>query len=260
MKTKCSVVKIGGGIINDETTLFEFLKVFSEIDSPKILVHGGGQIATQLSIDLGHEVHLINGRRVTTEEGLKVATMVYSGLINTSICAKLAELKCTAIGLSGVDANVIKSTKRASRPIDYGFAGDIQEVNGSMLNTFIQSDLCPVLCSITHDGKGQLLNTNADTIAAEVAISLSEFYDVDLFYCFDKPGVLRSASDNDSVIDQIDLLDYAVLQEENIINEGMLPKLHNCFHSLKNGVKNVRIGNVPSLSKENQGTVIKLTK
>lgn len=258
MKTKCKVVKIGGGIINEEIALAEFLSIFAKIDSPKLLVHGGGKMATELSAQLGQEVQLINGRRVTTEEGLKVATMVYSGLINTSVCAKLAEFGCTTIGLSGVDANVIESTKRPSNPVDYGFAGDIRKVNGSVLNDFMQSHLCPVMCSITHDGCGQLLNTNADTIASEVAIALSEFYDVDLFYCFEKSGVLMNADDDDSVIGEIDLAKYDSLQKENVINEGMIPKLHNCFYALKRGVQHVRIGNVNGVNEENSGTVLKL--
>lgn len=260
MKTRLSIVKIGGGIINDESALDEFLKSFSAIEPPKLLVHGGGKLATELSNELGHEVQLINGRRVTTDEGLKVATMVYSGLINTSICAKLAKFKCTAIGLSGADADVIVSTKRASKPIDYGFAGDIQSVNGPVLHRFLQSELCPVVCSVTHDGKGQLLNTNADTIAAEVSIALSEFYEVDLIYCFDKDGVLRDPDDVSSVIDIIDFLDYETLKEEKLINEGMLPKLHNCFHALSSGVHNVRIANAKSLQSESQGTKLRLTK
>jgi acetylglutamate kinase len=258
MKMECKVVKIGGGIINDEFALADFLKAFSEIDSPKLLVHGGGKMATELSTQLGHDVQLINGRRVTTEQGLKVVTMVYSGWINTSICAKLAEFGCTVIGLSGADANVIESTKRPAEPLDYGFAGDIEKVNGSVLNDFIQSNLCPVMCSITHDGFGQLLNTNADTIASEVAIALSEFYDVDLFYCFEKPGVLMNADDSDSVIGQIDLAKYESLQKENVINEGMIPKLHNCFYALQSGVQHVRIGDVNGLNEENCGTVLTL--
>ena len=257
MKKKCSIVKIGGGIINDKTALFEFLKVFASIDSPKILIHGGGKVASELSLELGHEVEFIKGRRVTTEEGLSVATMVYSGLINTSICAKLVELDCVSIGLSGADANIIESSKRPAVPIDYGFAGDISKVNGEVLNAFIQTGLCPVLCSITHDGSGQLLNTNADTIASEVAISLSKYYDVELLYCFEKSGVLMNADDDDSLIDQIDLKRYETLQKENIINEGMIPKLHNCFHALENGVQYVRIGDAHSLI-EKGGTVLKL--
>ncbi|NRA13102.1 MAG: acetylglutamate kinase [Crocinitomicaceae bacterium] len=258
MKTKCTIVKIGGGVINNEAALFEFLKAFSAIDFPKLLVHGGGKIASQLSADLGQEVLLINGRRVTTEDGLKVSTMVYSGLINTSICAKLFAFGCTAIGLSGADANVIESTKRPAIPIDYGFAGDIRKVNGGVLNAFIQNDLCPVLCSITHDGNGQLLNTNADTIVAQVAIAMSEFYEVDLFYCFEKPGVLIDADDNESVIDKIDQKKYEVLQEENVISEGMIPKLHNCFQALKSGVQQVRIGDVNCMEDQDGGTVLKL--
>lgn len=258
MKAKCTIVKIGGEIVNDKTALSEFLIRFTAITSSKLLIHGGGKIASELSSKLGHEVQFINGRRVTSEEELTVVTMVYSGLINTSICASLAKLNCTAIGLSGVDANVIESTKRPATPVDYGFAGDIQKVNGSVLNLFIQNDLCPVLCSITHDGLGQLLNTNADTIAAEVAIALSEFYEVDLLYCFEKPGVLMNADDNNSVIDQIDLDKYETLQEEKVINEGMIPKLHNCFHALKSGVRKIRIGNMDCLEGEKSGTLIKL--
>jgi acetylglutamate kinase len=258
MKTKCTIVKIGGGIINNKTALFDFLIRFTAIDSPKLLIHGGGKVATELSTKLGYEVQFINGRRVTSEEDLAVATMVYSGLINTSICASLVKLNCIAIGLSGADANVIQSVKRPATPVDYGFAGDVQKVNGIVLNSFIQNDLCPVLCSITHDGLGQLLNTNADTIAAEVAIALSEFYEVDLLYCFEKSGVLLNADDNNSVIDQIDLEKCEILQNEKVINEGMIPKLHNCFHALKSGVQKIRIGNIDCLEEEKSGTLIKL--
>lgn len=258
MKAQCKVVKIGGNIINDKIALSEFLKAFHTINSPKVLVHGGGKMASQISADLGQEVQMVNGRRVTTKEGIKVATMVYSGWINTSICAQIAALGGTVIGLSGADVNIIEASKRPSKPVDYGFAGDIRSVNGNVLNSFIQSGFCPVLCSITHDGKGQLLNTNADTIAAEVAVTLSEFYEVDLFYCFEKSGVLKDISDSNSTIEQIDEKKYTILQEEGIIDEGMIPKLHNCFHAIKGGVQHVRIGNVHSMNQKEGGTVLKL--
>lgn len=257
MKTKLKIVKIGGGIINDTTKLHSLLDQFSAIEGKKVLVHGGGKIATTISHALNQEVEIINGRRVTTEEGLKVAVMVYAGLINTEITARLARNNCSSIGLSGADLNSIESIKRSVTPVDYGFAGDVKKVNAEAINLFIKNSICPVMCSITHDGNGQLLNTNADTIAAEVAITLSEFYDVELLYCFEKGGVLYDMNDDASVISEIDHVAYNLLQKQGKVYEGMIPKLDNCFHALKNGVTAVKVGDAHTVFSSNMGTHLK---
>ncbi|MFC2176429.1 acetylglutamate kinase [Bacteroidota bacterium] len=243
MKNKVKVIKIGGGIISDDAALDAFLEKFAQLSGAKVLIHGGGKLATELSKKLGVEVKMIEGRRVTTKEALEVTAMVYAGLINTSICAKLVANGCSALGLSGADANVIASTKRPANPIDFGFVGDVKRVNGAALAGFITQGHTPVLCSITHDQNGQLLNTNADTIASEVAIAMSEHFDVELIYCFEKNGVLRDINDEESVIPEINIDTYAQLCQEGIVNEGMIPKLDNCFNALKRGVTEVVIGN-----------------
>ena len=242
MKERVRIVKIGGNVINNPEKLKAFLDDFSNLYGHKILVHGGGRKATQLATALGIKTKMIGGRRVTDEEGLEVVTMVYAGLINKKIVAALQANGCNALGLSGADANVIKSHKRVVEDIDYGFAGDIDKVESHMIGWFLEKGICPVFSAITHDKNGQLLNTNADTIASELAIGLSADYQVELLYCFEKKGVLRHVEDASSVIEKIDRLAYLRLKSEGIIAEGMLPKLENCFNALNNGVSSVKIG------------------
>jgi len=250
MKQKLRIVKIGGNVINDRKQLQSFLKDFSDMDSLKILVHGGGKRATELADSLGLQTKMIGGRRVTDEANLEIVTMVYAGLLNKNIVAELQANNCNAIGLTGADANTITAHKRIVKDIDYGFAGDVDSIENKSIALFLNNGIVPVFSAITHDKKGQLLNTNADTIASELAKGLSCSFEVELIYCFEKKGVLLDIDDNDSVIADIDKNKYEQLKADQIIAEGMLPKLENCFESLENGVKKVIIGR-PELIRNN---------
>ncbi|MFD0860882.1 acetylglutamate kinase [Sungkyunkwania multivorans] len=249
---KINVIKIGGNVIEDEAKLTAFLKDFAAIDGQKVLVHGGGKLATLLAEKLGIPAKMHQGRRITDAQTLEVITMVYGGLTNKNIVAKLQGFGCNAVGLSGADANTIVAHKRPVRAIDYGFAGDIDHVDGFNIKKLLEIGLTPVFCAISHDKNGQLLNTNADTIAAEVAIALSEFFDTTLYYCFEKNGVLRNVEDENSVIEKIDKTAYNELKREGIIADGMLPKMHNCFHALDNKVVKVCIGNATMFTNNRQ--------
>ena len=241
-KQTLKVVKIGGNVINNEEALFSFLKDFSELDGPKILVHGGGRKATEVSSAMGLKPQMINGRRVTDEATVEVVTMVYAGLLNKKVTAKLQSFGCNAMGLSGVDANCILAHKRIVKDIDYGFAGDVDAINSEIIDVLLQNNVTPVFCAITHDKAGQLLNTNADTIASEVSIGMSEIYNTELNFVFELKGVLESTEDKDSVITEINYKKYEQLVAQGIIADGMLPKMHSCFNSLKKGVSKVKIG------------------
>jgi len=242
MKSKLSIVKIGGNVINDDNKLQSFLNDFSDIDSLKILVHGGGKRATDLAAALGLETKMVDGRRITDRANLDIVTMVYAGLLNKNIVAKLQANTCNAIGLTGADANLIKAHKRIVKDIDYGYAGDIDSIDEATIGLLLKHGIVPVFSAITHDQKGQLLNTNADTIASELAKGLASFYEVELIYCFEKNGVLLHLDDDDSVIEHINKEKYTQLKAEKTIAAGMLPKLENCFESLENGVEKVIIG------------------
>jgi acetylglutamate kinase len=239
---KLIIVKIGGNIIDDETKLASFLKDFAAINERKILIHGGGKLATKLAEQMNVPQQLVDGRRITDAETLKIVTMVYAGYINKNIVAKLQANGCNAIGLSGADGNSILAHKRIHATMDYGFAGDIDEVNSSFFQEVLQKKLTPILAPITHDKKGQLLNTNADTIAQETAKALSSFYDVQLIYSFEKDGVLLDVNDPASVIKKINADYYQELKTEGKIFAGMIPKLDNAFTALSSGVKKVIIG------------------
>ena len=256
---KLYVVKIGGNIIDDPEKLKGFLNVFASLKAPKILVHGGGKLATQMASQLGIEQQLIQGRRITDAETLKVVTMVYAGYINKNIVAQLLSLQCHATGLSGADGNLICAHKRQHATIDYGFVGDVDVVNEKYLNSLLAQDITPVICPITHDGTGQLLNTNADTIAQEIAKSLSTHFDVQLIYSFEKRGVLLNAEDETTVIKSINPTYYQQLKAEAVIFAGMLPKLDNAFAALKSGVGKVIIGRAEQLQQlidNTEGTTI----
>jgi len=242
MKQQLSIIKIGGNVINNQEHLDAFLKDFEALDTLKILVHGGGRKATEMADSIGLEPKMIGGRRVTDEANLEVVVMIYAGLLNKSIVAKLQSLGCNALGLTGADANVITAHKRIVKEIDYGFAGDIDKVDAKTIRVLIQQGIVPVFSAITHDKKGQLLNTNADTIASELAKGLSKDFEVELIYCFEKNGVLEDIDDDDSVIEKINSKRYQNLKNEGIIAEGMLPKMENCFDALHNGVQKVIIG------------------
>ncbi len=247
MKPKLAIVKIGGNVIENETELVKFLASFSMMEEPKILVHGGGKLATELGKKLGIESKMVGGRRITDAQSLELITMVYGGLANKNIVAQLQAKNCNAIGLSGADGNSIKAHKRPVKEIDYGFVGDIDGINQETISKLIASGFVPVFCAISHDGNGQLLNTNADTIASEIAIGMSAQYDTTLYYCFEKKGVLMDVADENSVIEHIDSNSYQELLDQKIIADGMLPKMHNCFHALNNKVQKVCIGDISML-------------
>ncbi len=248
---KLSIVKIGGNIIEDETSLDTFLKLFSNLEGKKILVHGGGKRATHIASKLGIISKMINGRRITDADTLEVITMVYGGLVNKNVVAKLQGLNTNAIGLTGADVNSITSDKRPVKEVDFGFVGDVKQVAHEAIDKLIQAHFTPVFCAITHDGNGQLLNTNADTITSQVAVGMSKLYDTSIYYCFELNGVLEDINDKNSVVKHIDSNIYKDLLKKGIIADGMLPKLENCFDALNNGVKNINMGNLSMLTKEN---------
>jgi acetylglutamate kinase len=252
-KKPLSIIKIGGNIIDNPSELSSFLLDFSKIEGHKILVHGGGKSATKMAENIGLKPQMIDGRRITDAPMLDIAVMIYAGQINKNIVAQLQSHNTNAIGFSGADGNLIQSTKRNHPTIDYGFVGDVQKVNISLLEILLSSQITPVFCAITHDGNGQLLNTNADTIASELAIALSQFFDVTLNYCFEKPGVLLNSEDDSSVIEQINTALYAKLKADGAIHSGMIPKLDNCFNSLSKGVQKIKIGHHKML--KNAGAV-----
>lgn len=248
---KLSIVKIGGNIIEDDTSLKAFLKLFSNLEGKKILVHGGGKRATSIASKLGIESKMVNGRRITDADTLEVITMVYGGLVNKNIVAQLQALQVDAIGLTGADINSIASDKRPVKDIDFGFVGDVKKVAHQSIDKLIKADFTPVFCAITHDGNGQLLNTNADTITSQLAIAMSALYETSIYYCFELNGVLKDINDKNSVIKHIDSQTYAELLEKGIIADGMLPKLENCFDALKHGVGSINMGNTSMLTQEN---------
>ncbi|MEE9407283.1 MAG: acetylglutamate kinase [Polaribacter sp.] len=250
-KEKLSIIKIGGNIIEDETSLNAFLQLFSNLEGKKILVHGGGKRATLIALKLGIESKMINGRRITDAETLEVITMVYGGLVNKNVVAKLQALNIDAIGLTGADINSIKSEKRPVKEVDFGFVGDVKKVASNSIDKLIKATFTPVFCAITHDGNGQLLNTNADTIASTIAVGMSEVYETSIYYCFELNGVLKDFNDKKSVIKNIDSKTYKELLKTSIITDGMIPKIDNCFDALNNGVSKVHIGNTSMLTKEN---------
>lgn len=250
MKT-LKVIKIGGNIIDNEQALLSFLKDFSTIEEPKLLVHGGGKLATKLANQMQVEVKMIDGRRITDAETLDIITMVYAGKINKNIVAQLQANNCNAIGFSGADGNTIVSDKRPVKTIDYGFVGDVNQVNTTTLELLLENDTTPVFCAITHDKNGQLLNTNADTIASELAIALSQIFKTELYYCFEKNGVLKDVNDDHSVIESITSENVQQLIDNQIISEGMLPKINNCIHAVNHNVQKVCVGKPEMLFDKN---------
>ena len=255
---KLQVVKVGGNVIENRESLNDFLVDFTKIRGAKILVHGGGKEATQMAHKLNIPVQIIEGRRVTDKANLEIISMLYAGKLNKTIVALLQAYNCDSLGLTGADGNSVVAEKRSSKPIDFGFVGDVISVNSALFNLLLNQKITPVCCAITHDKNGQLLNTNADTIAAEIASSMSAYFEVTLSYCFEKKGVLKKLMDEDSVIPSINSSQYEYLKKEGIINEGMLPKIKNCFEALKKGVTKVRIGNSKMITESIAYTQIKL--
>lgn len=238
---KLSLIKVGGKVVENPETLAKLLNDFKQIAGYKILVHGGGKLATELSQKMGIETKMVEGRRITDRETLEVVTMVYAGLVNKNIVAQLQALHINAMGLCGADFNLIRSNKRPVKDIDYGFVGDVQEVQGDVLADLINQNIVPVVAPITHDRQGQLLNTNADTVANELAKAMAPHFDVHLYYCFEKPGVLMNPDDDNSLIREIKRKEFEQYKEEGIIQGGMIPKLDNAFNALACGVKEVII-------------------
>jgi len=248
---KLKVIKIGGNIIDNPAELQAFLKDFARIKGLKILVHGGGKLATKLAKKMNIPVKMIDGRRITDQETLDVITMVYAGKISKNIVTKLQSFNCHSVGFSGADGNTIVSEKRPVESVDYGFVGDVVCVDTTTVELLLNGNITPVFCAITHTKKGQLLNTNADTIAAELAIAFVKKYKTELYYCFEKSGVLENINDENSVIDNITKENYKTLVTNGVIADGMLPKLSNCFDAIAKNVSKVCIGKQSMLFDEN---------
>jgi acetylglutamate kinase len=255
MKEKLTIIKVGGKIVEEESSLQQLLKDFSAIPGHKLLVHGGGRTATALAARLGIESQMVNGRRITDAETLKVVTMVYGGLVNKHIVAGLQAVGVNAMGLTGADMNVIRSHKRPVKDVDYGFVGDVEQVNADLLATLIRQGVVPVMAPLTHDGQGTMLNTNADTIAGETAKALAAHFDVTLVYCFEKRGVLRDADDDDSVIPSINRAQFEQYVADGTIQGGMIPKLENAFAAIDAGVSQVVI-TLATAIQAGEGTLI----
>ena len=245
---RLTIIKVGGKVVEDTNTLNLLLDQFKRISGYKLLVHGGGSMATELSAKLGIETKMVEGRRITDEETLKVVTMVYAGLVNKNIVAGLQARAINSVGLTGADLDLVRACKRPVKDIDYGFVGDAEEVNTRELRLLIEENVVPVIAPLSHDGKGLILNINADTMASELAIELSNYYNIFLFYCFEKKGVLHSNEDESSVINQLDNEMYNQLKEEGIISSGMIPKLDTGFKAKRNGVKEILITNAENIA------------
>ena len=270
MSEKLTIVKVGGAVVEDEAQLEQLLKDFAAIEGRKVLVHGGGRKATKMAERLGIETQMVNGRRITDAAMLEVVTMVYGGLVNKNLVARLQANGVNAIGLTGADANVIRSHKRPpvvlktmvngspvdSSPVDFGFVGDVDAADGTMLSRLIEAGITPVMAPLTHDGNGHILNTNADTIASETAKAFAALYDVTLIFSFEKKGVLRNPDDDDSVIPTINHADFERYKADGTISGGMLPKIENALHAIDAGVSKVIITLATAIDGEH-GTVIK---
>ena len=243
------MIKIGGNVIDDDASLMNFLSDFSKVEGRKILVHGGGKIASRIGDRLGIQSNYVQGRRITDGATIDLVTMVYGGMINKKIVASLQSLGTNAIGLTGADANLIPATKRPVKTIDYGWVGDVESsaIPAATWKVLLDHSLVPVVAPLTHDGNKNMLNTNADTIASSVAVALSAHYDVRLIYCFEKKGVLSDVYDDESVIPMINREKYSMLLEQNRLFEGIIPKIDNAFDAIGSGVREVLIGHAADL-------------
>ncbi len=255
MREKITIIKVGGKIVEETASLAALLDRFAAIDGRKVLIHGGGRSATRIAEQLGIESKMIDGRRITDEETLKVVTMVYGGLVNKNIVAGLQARGVNALGLTGADCNIIRAHKRPVKSIDYGFVGDVEKADGDMLSRLIEQGITPIVAPLTHDGKGSILNTNADTMAAETAKALAKIYDTTLIYCFELPGVMRNPDDANSLIATITGESYKNLLADGTINGGMIPKMENAFNAIENGVSKVIITKADAID-GTQGTHI----
>ena len=255
---KLTIVKVGGKICENPTSLNALLSDFASIEGNKLLVHGGGRLATAMAERLGIETKMVDGRRITDDQMLEVVTMVYGGLVNKRIVAGLQALGVNALGMTGADMNILLSHKRPVKTVDYGWVGDVDRADGVALKSLISQGVVPVIAPLTHDGKGNILNTNADTMAGETAKALASLFDVTLAFCFEKEGVLRDENDDHSVIPVINRALYAELKEQGIVSGGMLPKLDNAFATLDAGVKEVIITKADNLRDLAQGSHLEL--
>ena len=256
MMEKITVIKVGGAVVEDEAQLTQLLQDFSAIEGRKVLVHGGGRRATKVAAQLGIETQMVNGRRITDASMLEVVTMVYGGLVNKNVVARLQAQGIDALGLTGADIDVIRSHKRPLKNgVDYGFVGDVDRADGDKLHTLIEAGIVPVMAPLTHDGMGNILNTNADTIAGETAKALAKHYDVTLVFCFEKKGVLSNPDDDESVIPTITRADFDRYVADGTISGGTIPKIENAFNAIDAGVGRVVITKADSIGL-NFGTVI----
>ena len=246
---KLVIVKVGGKIVEEEKSLHQLLNDFAAIEGYKVLVHGGGRSATRIAARLGIESKMVNGRRITDADMLNVVTMVYGGLVNKNLVAGLQALGVNALGLTGADINLIRSDKRPVKEVDYGFVGDVKEVNAGWLTSLIRQGIVPVLAPLTHDKQGHILNTNADTIAAETAKALAKDFEVTLMFCFEKKGVLLDENDEESVIPEIDRATFNRYKEKGVIQGGMIPKMENAYQAIDAGVKQVIITQASEINK-----------
>ena len=256
MKQKLTIIKVGGAVVEDEQQLAQLLKDFSAIEGRKVLVHGGGRRATKIGAQLGIESQMVNGRRITDAQTLEVVTMVYGGLVNKNLVARLQANGVNALGLTGADMNVIRSHKRPIKDgIDFGFVGDVEQADGKMLHTLIEAGITPVMAPLTHDGQGTILNTNADTIASETAKALAPYYDVTLIYAFEKTGVLSNPDDDSSVIPVITRESYRQFVAEGVISGGMMPKIENALAAIEAGVDRIVITRATDINHQ-KGTIV----
>ena len=256
MKQHLTIIKVGGKIVENPASLNALLHDFSKVEGRKLLVHGGGRSATQIAERLGVETKMVDGRRITDEQMLEVVTMVYGGLVNKRIVAGLQAEGINAIGLTGADMGIVLSDKRPVKTVDYGWVGDVRSVNAEAVATLIESHCCPVIAPLTHDGQGHMLNTNADTMAAEMAKALAKTYDVTLMYCFEKAGVLADENDDNSLIPTITPAILADLKAHGVVTGGMLPKLDNAMACVEAGVETVVITRADHIADPYAGTKI----
>ncbi len=245
---RLTIIKVGGKVVEEPKTLNALLDQFKKVSGYKILVHGGGRTATEIANKLGIETKMVDGRRITDANMLEVVTMVYGGLVNKKIVAGLQARNCNAVGLTGADLDLIRAKKRPVKDIDYGFVGDVDDVNTRELRLLINENIVPVIAPLTHDGNGNLLNTNADTIASEIATELANHFSVYLFYCFEKRGVLLDADDDSTVIHDLDTTLFNQYKNEGVISAGMIPKLENGFRAKRKGVKEILITNTENIA------------